>query len=43
MTTLTAINPSIAFKATTASSPAPKNEVVVLTATTTTYSLAATS
>ena len=43
VTALTAINPAIAFKATTASSPAPKNEVVVLTSTPTTYSLAATS
>jgi type IV pilus assembly protein PilA len=44
VTALTAINPAIAFKATTASpAPAPKNEVVVLTSTPTTYSLAATS
>jgi type IV pilus assembly protein PilA len=44
VTALTAINPSIAYKATTATTaPAPKNEVVILTSTTTTYSLAATS
>jgi type IV pilus assembly protein PilA len=44
VTALTAINPSIAYKATTASSaPIPKNEVVILTSTTNSYSLAATS
>ena len=44
VTALTAINPSIAYKATTASAtPAPKNEVVILTSTPTTYCLAATS
>jgi type IV pilus assembly protein PilA len=44
VTALAAINPSIAYKATTASAaPAPKNEVVILTSTPTTYSLAATS
>jgi type IV pilus assembly protein PilA len=43
VTTLAAINPSIAWKATTATSPPPKNEVVVLTSTATTYSLQATS
>ncbi len=43
VTALAAINPSIAYKATTATVPAPKNEVVVLTSTATTYSLAATS
>jgi type IV pilus assembly protein PilA len=44
VTALAAINPSIAYKATTATTPtAPKNEVVILTATATTYSLAATS
>ena len=43
VTALAAINPSIAYKATTATVPAPKNEVVILTSTATTYSLAATS
>ena len=44
VTALAAIDPSIAYKATTASTaPAPKNEVVILTSTPTTYSLAATS
>jgi type IV pilus assembly protein PilA len=44
VTALAAINPSIAYKATTASTaPVPKNEVVILTSTPTTYSLAATS
>jgi type IV pilus assembly protein PilA len=44
VTALAAINPSIAYKATTASSaPVPKNEVVILTSTATTYSLAAAS
>ena len=44
VTALAAINPSIAYKATTATTPtAPKNEVVILTSTATTYSLAATS
>jgi type IV pilus assembly protein PilA len=44
VTALTLINPSIAYKATTASSaPIPKNEVVIVTSTPTTYSLAATS
>ena len=44
VTALTAINPSIAYKATTPSAaPIPKNEVVILTSTTTTYSLSATS
>jgi type IV pilus assembly protein PilA len=44
VTALAAINPSIAWKATTATTPtAPKNEVVILTSTATTYSLAATS
>ena len=43
VTALTAINPSIAYKATTATVPAPKNEVVILTSTATTYSIAATS
>ena len=44
VTALAAINPSIAYKASTASSaPVPKNEVVIVTSTPTTYSLAATS
>ncbi len=44
VTALAAINPSIAWKATSASAaPVPKNEVVVLTSTPTTYSLAASS
>ena len=43
VTALTAINPSIAYKATTASATPPKNEVVILTSTPTTYSLEATS
>ena len=44
VTALAAIDPSIAYKATTASTaPVPKNEVVILTSTPTTYSLAATS
>ena len=44
VTALAAIDPSIAYKATTASAaPAPKNEVVILTSTPTTYSLAATT
>ncbi len=46
VTALAAINPSIAYKATTATTPAsavPKNEVVILTSTATTYSMAATS
>ena len=44
VTALTAINPSIAYKATTATTPtAPNNEVVILTSTATTYSMAATS
>jgi type IV pilus assembly protein PilA len=43
VTALTAINPSIAYKATTASATPPKNEVVIVTSTATTYSLAATS
>jgi type IV pilus assembly protein PilA len=44
VTALSAINPSIAFKATTATTPtAPNNEVVILTSTATTYSMEATS
>jgi type IV pilus assembly protein PilA len=45
VTAMKAINPSIAWKATTATPTAtrPKNEVVILTATATTYSLQATS
>jgi type IV pilus assembly protein PilA len=44
VTALAAINPSIAYKATTASAaPVPKNEVVILTSTTTTYSMSASS
>ena len=43
VTALTAINPSIAYKATTPTVPAPKNEVVILTSTPTTYSMSATS
>ena len=43
VTALAAINPAIAFRATTASTPAPRNEVVILTSTTTAYRLAATS
>ena len=43
VTALKAINPSIAYKATTATVPAPKNEVVILTSTATTYSMSATS
>jgi hypothetical protein len=44
VTALAAIDPSIAYKATTASTaPAPKNEVVILTSTPATYSLAAAS
>ena len=43
VTALAAINPSIAWKATTASATPPKNEVVVLTSTPTTYSLSAQS
>ena len=43
VTALAAINPSIAYKATTASATPPKNEVVVLTSTPTTYSLSASS
>ena len=44
VTALAAINPSIAWKATSATAaPVPKNEVVVLTSTPTTYSLAASS
>jgi type IV pilus assembly protein PilA len=44
VTALAAINPSIAWKATTATTPSPpKNEVVVTTSTATTYSLEATS
>ena len=43
MTALTAINPSIAYKATTPTVPAPKNEVAILTSTPTTYSMSATS
>ena len=43
VTALAAINPSIACKATTASATPPKNEVVVLTSTPTTYCLSASS
>ena len=43
VTALAAIDPGIAFKATTASSAAPRNEVVIVTSTTTTYRLSATS
>jgi type IV pilus assembly protein PilA len=45
VTAMKAINPSIAWKATTATAPAtaPKNEVVILTSTATTYSLQAIS
>ena len=44
VTALAAINPSIAWKATSATTPSPpKNEVVVTASTATTYSLEATS
>jgi type IV pilus assembly protein PilA len=45
VTAMKAINPSIAWKATSATAPAtaPKSEVVILTSTATTYSLQATS
>jgi len=44
VTALAAINPSIAWKATTATTPSPpKNEVVVTSSTATTYALSATS
>jgi type IV pilus assembly protein PilA len=41
VTALAAIDPGIAFKATTASSPAPRNEVVIVTSTTYTLDHAA--
>ena len=43
VTTLAAINPSIAWKATSASATPPKNEVVITASTATTYTLQATS